>query len=145
VYIFRRVALGVAVIIQLLPGQVTAAIKGALKAGAARIEITPDANAIPRPYTEKYFSGKVDQLNEYNIATEVLGRSKTVFNAEEDAIARVETHRLRKRLAAFYQTEGRDHPIQMTPPRRKYVPYSIRKPVGSPLLVSPNLPQAVRI
>ena len=48
---------------------------------------------------EKSFSGKADQLNEYNIATEVLGRSKTVFNAAEDAIARVEAHRLRKRLA----------------------------------------------
>src|SRR5439155_19442004 len=59
---------------------------------------------------EKLSSGHVDQLNEYNIATEVLGRSKTVFNAAEDAIARVETHRLRKRLAEFYEKEGRNHP-----------------------------------
>src|ERR1035441_266510 len=59
----------------------------------------------------KFFSGQVDQLNEYNIATEVLGRSKTVFKSAEDAIARVETHRLRKRLAEFYESEGINHPI----------------------------------
>ena len=41
---------------------------------------------------EKVFSGESDHLNEYDLATEVLGRSKTVFNAAEDAIARVETH-----------------------------------------------------
>jgi hypothetical protein len=79
---------------------------------------------------EKLFSGEVDQINEYNIATEVLGRSKTVFNAAEDAIARVETHRLRKRLAAFYEEEGRDRPIQVTLPAGSYVPVFIHKPAG---------------
>jgi len=76
---------------------------------------------------EKLFSGEVDHLTEYNIATEVFGRSKTVFNAGEDAIARVETHRLRKRLAAFYEAEGRDHPIQVTLPAGTYVPVFIQK------------------
>src|SRR5512138_2264200 len=65
---------------------------------------------------QKVQSGQADLLNEYNIATEVLGRSKTVFNAGEDAIARVETHRLRKRLAEFYEAEGKDHLIQVTLP-----------------------------
>ena len=39
---------------------------------------------------EKYFLGEIDQISEYNIATEVFGRSKAVFNASEDAIVRVE-------------------------------------------------------
>lgn len=85
---------------------------------------------------EKVFSGESDQINEYNIATDVLGRSKTVFNAAEDAIARVETHRLRKRLAAFYETEGREHPIQMTLPPGSYVPVFVRKPDQIPLAAS---------
>ena len=76
---------------------------------------------------EKLFSGEPDQINEYNIATEVLGRSKTVFNAADDAIARVETHRLRKRLGAFYETEGKDHPIQITLPSGSYVPVFVHK------------------
>lgn len=88
----------------------------------------PRLSALLRYMGEKYFSGDVEQLNEYNIATEVLGRSKTVFNAAEDAIARVETHRLRKRLAVFYETEGRDHPIQVTLPAGSYVPAFIQKP-----------------
>src|ERR1017187_6045195 len=88
---------------------------------------------------EKLFTGEVDQLNEYNIATEVLGRSKTVFNAGEDAIARVETHRLRKRLAEFYESEGRNHPIQVTLPAGTYVPVFIHKSAEEPSPTSPNL------
>lgn len=77
----------------------------------------------------RLFSGEVDQLTEYNIATEVLGRSKTVFNAAEDAIARVETHRLRRRLTEFYETDGKDHPIQVTLPPGSYIPKFIRIPI----------------
>ncbi len=87
---------------------------------------------------EKLSSGDADQLNEYNIATEVLGRSKTVFNAAEDAIARVETHRLRKRLAEFYEKEGSNHPIQVTLPAGSYVPIFIHKPEGATSQVSPD-------
>jgi hypothetical protein len=87
---------------------------------------------------ERLFSGELDQINEYNIATEVLGRSKTVFNAAEDAIARVETHRLRKRLATFYETEGKDHPIQITLPAGSYVPVFVPKPERIPLPASPE-------
>lgn len=88
---------------------------------------------------EKLFSGELDQINEYNIATEVLGRSKTVFNAADDAIARVETHRLRKRLATFYETEGRDHPIQVTLPSGSYVPVFTHKAAGEPWPAASNL------
>jgi len=48
---FGRIAFAVVVMIELLNIQMSAAVSGTLKAGAARIEITPDANAIPRPYT----------------------------------------------------------------------------------------------
>jgi hypothetical protein len=87
----------------------------------------PRLSHLLRYMGDKLFAGEVDQLNEYNIATEVLGRSKTVFNAGEDAIARVETHRLRKRLVAFYEEEGKDHPIQLTLPAGSYVPVFVHK------------------
>jgi hypothetical protein len=87
---------------------------------------------------QKLFSGELDQINEYNLATEVLGRSKTVFNASEDAIARVETHRLRKRLAAYYETEGRDHPIQIMLPPGSYIPVFIPRPEPKALPDSPG-------
>lgn len=75
---------------------------------------------------EKCFQGESDQLTEYNIATEVFGRSKTAFDASEDAIARVEAHRLRKRLRSFYQGPGKDHTLQISIPAGSYVPVFTR-------------------
>jgi hypothetical protein len=76
---------------------------------------------------ERYFLGESDQLHEYNIATEVFGRSKTAFDAGEDAIARVEAHRLRKRLREFYEAEGKSHAIQLSIPSGTYVPCFTRR------------------
>ncbi len=50
-HLFQRIALFFAFSVQFLPNVVSAAVAGPLKAGAARVEITPDANAIPRPFT----------------------------------------------------------------------------------------------
>jgi hypothetical protein len=79
---------------------------------------------------EKYFQGKTDKLHEYDIATEVFGRSKDTFNAGEDAIVRVEAHRLRKRLTEYYAGEGKDHPIHLSIPPGAYVPVFTRQPSG---------------
>lgn len=76
---------------------------------------------------EMYFAGKSDEINEYNIATEVLGRSKTAFDAGQDAIARVEAHRLRKRLKEFYEADGKDHPVQLSIPVGTYIPVFVHK------------------
>jgi len=112
-----------------------------LECVAEALARSPRMSRLLRYMGEKLFSGEVDQLNEYNIATEVLGRSKTVFNAGEDAIARVETHRLRKRLAEFYESEGRNHPIHVTLPAGTYVPVFIHKSAEEPSPTSPNLAQ----
>jgi hypothetical protein len=80
----------------------------------------------------KYFSGESGQLTEYNIATEVFGRSKTVFDAGEDAIARVEAHRLRKRLKEYYEGPGKDHAVQLSIPPGTYAPVFTRKPQEEP-------------
>lgn len=98
----------------------------------------PRLSQLLRYMGQKFFSGEIDQITEYNIATEVLGRSKTLFNAAEDAIARVETHRLRKRLSIFYETEGKDHSIQITIPAGSYVPVFVHKPEERPLHASPE-------
>ena len=76
---------------------------------------------------EKYFLGQTDKLHEYEIATEVFGRSRTTFNAGEDAIVRVEAHRLRKRLKEYYEGEGKDHSIQLTIPPGTYIPVFVRR------------------
>jgi hypothetical protein len=76
---------------------------------------------------EKYFSGETDKLHEYDIATEIFGRSKDTFNAGNDAIVRVEAHRLRKRLREYYACEGKDHTIHLSIPSGIYVPVFTRQ------------------
>src|ERR1700721_994381 len=71
---------------------------------------------------EKYFRGHTEKLEENNLTTEVLGRSKEAFDAAEDAIARVESHRLGKKLKVFSETEGKDHPVRLSIPSGTYVP-----------------------
>lgn len=70
----------------------------------------------------QYFDGATDRLTEFNIATQVFGRAPETFIASEDAIARVETHRLRKKLKLFYESEGRKHQVQISIPLGTYVP-----------------------
>src|ERR1035438_1065546 len=60
----------------------------------------------------KYFSGESEQVKEYNIAVEVFGRPDT-FDPVDDAIARVEVHRLRKRLREYYEGEGSSHELRL--------------------------------
>ena len=78
---------------------------------------------------EKHLKGESDELSEYNIATEVFGRSKTAFDASQDAIVRVEAHRLRKRLKDFYQGPGKNHSLHISIPSGSYVPVFTR--IGS--------------
>jgi hypothetical protein len=69
----------------------------------------------------KYFAGESDQIKEYHIAVEVLERPES-FDPAQDAIARVEVHRLRKRLREYYETEGADHSLRIVIPIGQYAP-----------------------
>lgn len=91
---------------------------------------------------EKYFRGETDQLKEYNIATEVFGRPANFFNPTDDAIARVEAHRLRKRLKEYYETEGKDHSIHISIPFGTYVPVFTHRtsPLNATLLAEQAAP-----
>ncbi len=97
----------------------------------ASLARTPRLQQLLRYMAARYFAEELDQLTEYNIATEVFGRKKTEFIASEDAIARVETHRLRKKLAAYYDVEGKDHTVQITVPLGTYVPAFVESREGS--------------
>src|SRR6185437_13798471 len=84
---------------------------------------------------QKYFEGATDQIKEYNIAVEALGRPPE-FDQKRDSIVRVEAHRLRKRLKEYYGGAGSSHAIRIEIPSGQYVPrFQIR-----PDLPNPNLP-----
>jgi hypothetical protein len=76
---------------------------------------------------ERYFQSRTEEINEYNIATEVFDRSKTSFDASRDSIARVEAYRLRKRLKEYYESEGKTHEIWISLPSGSYIPRFSRR------------------
>ncbi|HTQ55904.1 MAG TPA: malectin domain-containing carbohydrate-binding protein [Bryobacteraceae bacterium] len=70
---------------------------------------------------EKHFQNQAGEVCEYNIATEVLGRPAD-FDPAEDAIARVEIHRLRKKLREHYAGEGARQSLKIIIPPGMYTP-----------------------
>src|SRR5579871_3733075 len=70
---------------------------------------------------ESHFAGRDSDVCEFSIATEVLGRP-TNFDPAEDAIARVEIHRLRKKLRDYYAGEGATRPLKIIIPPGLYTP-----------------------
>ena len=75
---------------------------------------------------EEFFSGRGDQLKEYNLATEVLGRPAG-FDQSRDAIVRVEIYRLRKKLREYYQSAGADHARHIVIQPGQYIPRFVRR------------------
>ena len=71
--------------------------------------------------TSKFLEGSADEIKEYNIAVEAFGRGAD-FDQSRDSIVRVQAHRLRERLAEYYLSEGRSHPVQIEIPNGRYTP-----------------------
>jgi hypothetical protein len=90
---------------------------------------------------EKHFQGQDDQLCEYGIATEVLGRPAD-FDPTEDAIARVEIHRLRKKLRDYYAAEGSRQPLKIIIPPGMYAPVFLQEGTA-PASAAGNEPMVV--
>lgn len=65
--------------------------------------------------------GEGDGIKETTVAMDVFGRSED-FDSRIDNIVRVQAHRLRKLLAAYYEAEGADEPIRFSLPRGGYMP-----------------------
>lgn len=82
----------------------------------------PDSNAsrFLAFVCERYFEG-VTTLTEYAIAVDGLGR-RPDFDAKQDAIVRVEAHRVRKRLCEYYAKEGSAHTLRLDIPPGQYLP-----------------------
>jgi hypothetical protein len=70
---------------------------------------------------EKYFDGEIDQVKEYSIAVNALGRPES-FDPQLDTVVRVTAHALRKRLEDYYKNGGAHHPVHICLPPGHYVP-----------------------
>ena len=69
----------------------------------------------------RYFNGQANQIKEYNVAVEALGRPAS-FDPRQDSIVRVEAFRLRKRLKLYYENEGTHRHLRIVIPPGQYVP-----------------------
>jgi len=89
----------------------------------------------------KYLEGQAEQIKEYNIAVEALGRPSS-FDPRQDSIVRVEAFRLRKRLKQYYETEGVDHPWRILIPPGQYVPQFVQNVPGESNGATDQVPEA---
>ena len=70
-------------------------------------------------------AGQTAQLNEYEIAVEVLGRRKDV-DLTDDSTVRNRAYELRQRLDKFYTTEQPRPTLRIEIPRGGYIPIFVR-------------------
>jgi len=92
---------------------------------------SPRLASLLRYLCTKYLAGEGDQIKEYNIGVEVLGRPPA-FDPSNDAGARVEVHRLRRRLQEYYENEGAARRLRIVIPVGHYVPAFVPNPVAQP-------------
>lgn len=102
-----------------------------LETVVAALERSPRLAKLLNFVGQKYLQGQSEDITEYNIATEVFGRAKTSFDST-DSVARVEVYRLRRKLKEYYESEGKDHAIQVLIPFRTYVPEFIHRDALTP-------------
>jgi hypothetical protein len=69
----------------------------------------------------KYFEGEADQIKEYSVAVDGLGRPAD-FDPKRDSIIRVQFHRLRERLNEYYANDGASHGVHIVIPPGRYAP-----------------------
>jgi hypothetical protein len=74
----------------------------------------------------KALRGEAAQIKDYTIGVEVLERPVS-FNPAADASARVEVHRLRKRLREYYEKQGAGDRLRITIPAGQYAPAFTRR------------------
>src|SRR5882724_12371218 len=70
---------------------------------------------------EKTFQGKIHEIKEFSIATEVFGKDQN-FGERRDSLVRVEVSRLRRRLQHYYETEGGSYRIRIVIRSGTYAP-----------------------
>src|SRR5262245_42852266 len=72
-----------------------------------------------RQVVEETINGRGDQLKEYVVGAEILGKGES-FDPKADPSVRIQARRLRAKLADYYQTVGQDDPISIELPKGSY-------------------------
>ena len=102
---------------------------------------SPKVSRLLRYLCDKQLDGQGDQITEYGIAIEVLGRDEQ-FDPQQDALVRVNLLHLRKKLREYYAGAGVNHDIRIVIPNGQYAPQfliskSVAPPAGSVEIIPP--------
>ncbi len=65
---------------------------------------------------EKSLAGEADQLKEYSVGIDALGKPES-YDPRQDSVVRIQIGRLRHKLSDYYLTEGKDDPIILDLPK----------------------------
>ena len=68
---------------------------------------------------EKTLSGEADQLKEYTVAIDGLGKSST-YDPQHNSAVRIQVGRLRQKLAEYYREEGKNDPVIVDLPKGRF-------------------------
>src|SRR3954470_22408543 len=104
---------------QILPEERRAALNAVLE--SKEFSRAPALAKLLTYLCEKTFEGRVHEIKEFSIATEVYGRNES-FGEKRDSVVRVEVSRLRKRLRQYYAEEGAHQPLRIVIPAGTYQP-----------------------
>ena len=106
---------------------------------------SPSLAKLLRYLCEKSFSGQIQEIKEFSIATEVFGRDRD-FGEKRDSFVRVEVHRLRKKLQHYYASQGSTRPLQIVIRPGNYQPCFERASTApDPLAIDTLSPPAVLV
>jgi hypothetical protein len=104
---------------------------------------SPNLSRLLKYLCEKSLEGAIEDLNEYSIAVDALGRTAD-FDPGISSIVRVEAHRLRDKLSKYYEGEGARHPMMILLEAGRYTPQFVKRDEavlpggGSPPQTLPN-------
>src|SRR5215472_14278357 len=68
---------------------------------------------------EKSIAGEADQLKEYTIGIDALGKPST-YDPRQDSGVRIQVGRLRQKLAEYYRLEGKDDLVIIDLPKGRF-------------------------
>ena len=96
---------------------------------------TPQQSALLKFVVAQTLTGKTDRIKGYTVATEVFGR-RSDFDQSIDPIVSIQASRLRRALARYYETVGKNDPIRIDIPKGGYVPtFNEQSPDDHPIAV----------
>jgi hypothetical protein len=94
---------------------------------------------------DKTFAGEADDLKEYSVGLDALGKPPT-YDPRQDAVVRLQASRLRQKLDDYYRNEGSNDPLIIELPKGRFKlawhPRSVQPGPTPPAPVAPVLPAA---